>query len=193
MEAWKDIPGFEGLYQISNKGRLKSFKQYKDGRILSTKNNKGDYLSAVLCGKGVERRSTRVHRLVAEAFIPNPDSKPEVNHKDGNKQNNRVENLEWVTRLENAHHAIKHNPNILKGMNHYNKYVRPKTVIQLSLNGRHIAEFPSAKAAGRATGVCGRNILQVANRDEYKPGKTRKQAGGYIWRYKQGGGEAVGY
>lgn len=193
METWKTIPGFEGLYQISDKGRLKSFKQYEAGKILSRKNSKGDYIRTVLCGKGVKSRSISIHRLVAEAFIPNPDNKPEVNHIDGNKQNNRVENLEWVTRAENAHHAIKFNPNITKAMVRYNRFVRPKTIQQFSIAGKLIAEYPNSIEAEKATGVCQRNILQVAGKEEYKPGKTRKQAGGYIWRYKQGRGEASGY
>lgn len=190
MEIWKDIEGFEGIYQISTKGRLKSFKAVKDGQVLSNKNSKGDYLSVVLQYKGIKKHA-RIHRLVAEAFIPNPDNKPEVNHIDGNKQNNCVENLEWVTRLENARHAIKSNPNIIRGINRYNKFIRPKTIQQLSLDGILLMEFPNSKEAEKITGVCHRNILQVASGDEYKPGRTRKQAGGYIWRYKDESGDKV--
>lgn len=183
METWKDIKGFEGIYQISNMGRVKSFKADPNGRILSIKNSKGDYLNIVLC-HGNKRRSVKVHRLVAEAFIPNPDNKPEVNHKDGNKQNNRVGNLEWATRIENQRHALALNPNILKGMVQYNRYIRPRTIQQFTMDGRFVAEYANSTEAEKATGVCQRNILQVANRDEYRPGKTRRQAGGYIWRFK---------
>ena len=194
METWKDIKGFEGIYQISNMGRAKSFKADPNGRILSIKNSKGDYLNIVLC-HGNKRRSVKVHRLVAEAFIPNPDNKPEVNHKDGNKQNNRVGNLEWVTRAENHRHALALNPNILKGMVQYNRYIRPRTIQQFTMDGRFVAEYANSTEAEKATGVCQRNILQVANRDEYKPGKTRRQAGGYIWRFKPAAERrmAVGY
>lgn len=194
METWKDIKGFEGIYQISNMGRVKSFKADPNGRILSIKNSKGDYLNIVLC-HGNKRRSVKVHRLVAEAFIPNPDNKPEVNHKDGNKQNNRVENLEWVTRIENQRHALAHNPNILKGMVQYNRYIRPRTIQQFTMDGRFVAEYANSTEAEKATGVCQRNILQVAGREEYKPGKIRKQAGGYIWRFKLAAERrmAVGY
>ena len=194
METWKDIKGFEGIYQISNMGRVKSFKADPNGRILSIKNSKGDYLNIVLC-HGNKRRSVKVHRLVAEAFIPNPDNKPEVNHKDGNKQNNRVGNLEWVTRAENHRHALALNPNILKGMVQYNRYIRPRTIQQFTMDGRFVAEYANSTEAEKATGVCQRNILQVANRDEYKPGKTRRQAGGYIWRFKLAAERrmAVGY
>ena len=99
MEIWKNVPEFNGIYQISNLGRLKSFKEIKSGRILSNINRQGGYLSVVLQYKGFIRY-TRIHRLVAETFISNPDNKPEVNHIDGNKQNNCVDNLEWVTRKE---------------------------------------------------------------------------------------------
>lgn len=195
METWKDIKGFEGIYQISNMGRLKSFKGGPRGRILSNKNSNGGYFSVVLC-YGTKRRYTRIHRLVAEAFVPNPHNKPEVNHIDGNKQNNRADNLEWVTRAENHSHAIKMNPNMIKGMIRYNRYTRPKTIQQFSLDGNFVAEYPNAAEASRVTGICQRNILQVANRDEYRPGKTRRQAGGFIWRFKPEAEEwrvAVGY
>jgi hypothetical protein len=69
-------------------------------------------------------------------------------------------------------------------MNHYNKFVRPKIIEQLSFDGSILAEYPNSEEAKKATGVCHRNILQVANQTEYKPGKTRKQAGGYVWRFK---------
>ncbi len=191
-EVWKDIPGYEGLYQISSMGRLKSFKQSKSGKVLSCKNSKGDYIRVVLRGKGVKNRSASIHRLVAEAFVPNPNDKPEVNHKDNNKQNNRAENLEWVTRKENANHAIRHNPNIIKGMVRYNRYVRPKTILQYSRRGGLVAEYPNSMAAQRATGVCNRNILQVASKDEFSPGRVRKQAGGFVWKFKRSEGKAIG-
>jgi hypothetical protein len=157
-------------------------------RILSTKNAKGDYLSAVLCKDG-ERRSTRIHRLVAKAFIDNPNNKPEVNHIDGNKQNNRVENLEWVSESENIKHAINMNPAILRGIVWHNVFERSKPVIQLSMSGDEIARFANAKFAGLSTGVCERNINQVCARTEYAPGKHRKQAGGFVWVYAEGGDE----
>lgn len=188
MEVWKDIKGFEGIYQISNKGRLKSFKRVSDGKILSTKNSKGWYLNVVLEYKD-KFRSVKLHKLVAEAFIPNLLDKPEINHIDGNKQNNSVENLEWVTRNENVTHAIKHNPDMLLGMMYHNKVLRSKIVQQFSLDGKFIAQYFTSAEASAATGVCQRNIMQVAKKEEYKPGMTRKQAGGFIWIFKEEGGE----
>lgn len=134
--------------------------------------------------KDGRKQFARMHRLVAEAFIPNPENKPEINHKDGNKQHNHVDNLEWVTKSENARHAIGMNPDQTQGMNYYNQYIRPKSILQLSLTGEIIAEYPNGHEASAATGVCHRNIIQVASGTEYKPGKVRKQAGGYGWRYK---------
>lgn len=192
IETWKDIKGFEGVYQISSLGNLKSFKEDKNGRILSNKNSKGDYLSVVLEKRSehkTHKRYVRIHRLVAEAFMSNPENKTQINHIDGNKQNNNVKNLEWVTPSENIKHAIRLNPNMVKGMNIYNTYTRPKTIQQFSLDEILLGEFPNSKEAERVTGVCHRNILQVASGDEYKPGKVRKQAGGYIWRFKDESGD----
>lgn len=180
-EIWKDIRGFEGYYQISNHGRLKSFKKMTQGKIMSVKHSGGWYLTVVLMADN-QRLTKRIHRLVAEAFIPNPDNLPEVNHKDLNKQNNHVLNLEWTTTAENNEHARNHNPDILRGMNQYNKYIRPEPIVQCNIHGMPMAIFPNSKEASDNTGVCQRNILQVANKDEYKPGMTRKQAGGYIWK-----------
>ena len=191
-EVWKDIKGFEGVYQISNTGKQKSFKASPEGRILSNKNKKGDYLSVVLQYKGLIRY-TRMHILVAEAFVPNPFNKPQINHMDGNKQNNSADNLEWVTPQENVIDAIKRNPSMVKGINEYNIFIRPKTIQQFTLNYNLLDEFPNAVEAGRITGVCHSNILQVASGDEYKPGKTRKQAGGFVWKFKdENGGARVG-
>ena len=86
MEIWKDVKDYEGRYKISNLGKIKSF--YGKEKLLKPKKNHGGYLE-VLLYKNNKNRLHRVHRLVAEAFIPNPENKPEVNHKDGNKLNNR--------------------------------------------------------------------------------------------------------
>lgn len=101
MEKWKDIPNTH--YQISSLGRIKNIL---NGRIkIPFDKNRTDYIRAILFdGKGVKKRYF-VHRLVAEAFIPNPDNKLQVNHIDGNKANNCVDNLEWVTGSENMQHA----------------------------------------------------------------------------------------
>ncbi len=182
-EQWKDVEGWEGIYQISNHGRLKSFKRLATGYVLSNVNKKGGYLSIVLRRCRGCPQYTRMHRLVAEAFIPNPKHRNAINHKDGNKQNNCVANLEWVTTSENARDAIARNPNMVAGMRYYNQCVRPKKVQQFTLDGVFIAEYHNCFAASRHTGVCSRNIFSVASGEEYKPGMTRSQAGGYIWKH----------
>lgn len=183
IEIWKDIEGFEGVYQISNFGRLKSFKRIKNtGYILSNINKKGDYFSVVLTSI-YKIRYVRIHILVAETFIPNPENKKYINHKDLNKQNNHIDNLEWCTARENIIHAMKHT-NMTKAMNHYNSIIRPKKIKQFNLNNEFIAIFNNSIEASKMTGVCSRNILQVASKDEYKPGLIRKQAGGFIWKFE---------
>ena len=104
-EEWRDIEGFEGLYQISNCGRVKSFKCERT-HIMKPANSGNGYL-IVDFKKDGKRTRKFIHRLVALAFIENVGDKSDVNHIDGNKQNNRVENLEWATRSENVLHAFK--------------------------------------------------------------------------------------
>lgn len=114
-EQWKDIQGYEGLYQVSNMGKIKALRRRVDTgkchrewgeHFLSYGVDDSGYFRTNLAKDGANK-TVKVHRLVAEAFIPNPDNKPTVNHKDGNKQNNSVENLEWATMSEQLHHAHK--------------------------------------------------------------------------------------
>lgn len=185
-EIWEPVRGFEGLYSVSNRGRLKSYKMNPHGKVLKLTNKKGDYLRVVLQGIGKARKSISVHRLVAEHFLPNPDGLPEVNHKDGNRQNNEAENLEWVTKSANIRHSISTiHPGQLEPMIRYNKSIRPKPILQIALDGTVINRFSSGAEACRITGVCKRNILQVANHTPFnEKGQIRKTAGGYIWRFE---------
>lgn len=102
METWKDIKGYEGLYQVSNEGRIKNIKRDK---ILSNLNANG-YMGINLHKNGVMKQY-KIHRLVAESFIPNPNSLPQVNHKDECKSNNSVENLEWCDAGYNSNYGTR--------------------------------------------------------------------------------------
>ena len=105
MENWASIEGYEGLYEVSDSGRVRSLKRATtSGKVLSQHSGTGGYLSVCLC-KNNHKRSFVIHRLVARAFVDNPELKPEVNHINGVRTDNRAENLEWVTRSENERHA----------------------------------------------------------------------------------------
>ena len=120
-EEWKWIKGYEGLYQISNMGRLKSFHRNKtDGEIRSVKNSKGWYLTMPLRGNNA-RRTERIHVLVAKHFIGDIPKGYHVHHKDGNKQNNRVDNLEIISPKDHNLETLKQHPHMLDGMIAYNQ------------------------------------------------------------------------
>lgn len=115
FEIWLPVRGYEGLYEVSDKGRVRSLDRkviystgrevLHRGRILKDTAGKAGYPQVVLT-KDKEKKNYSVHRLVAEAFIPNPENKEQVNHIDRNKENNNISNLEWVTHQENADHAV---------------------------------------------------------------------------------------
>lgn len=122
-EIWKDIEGYEGLYQVSNLGRIKSFikwnghKYIKEVRIINPYKNYSDkyyFRSVIKLYKNGEKKDFKVHRLVAQAFIPNPNDYPIINHIDGNPLNNKVDNLEWCTQKYNVNHALENELKINK-------------------------------------------------------------------------------
>ncbi len=120
-EIWKPVVGWESYYEVSNLGRVRSKDRvvkysskegkdttyHKKGRIISLHNHKAGYKMVTLCGEGLKKKAL-VHRMVAEAFLPNPENLPQVNHRDNIKDNNKVDNLEWVTNQENATHAVSY-------------------------------------------------------------------------------------
>ena len=113
-EEWRSVVGYEGLYEVSNTGQVRSLDRYvkgksyrlHKGKVLSPGKNSRGYLSAVLSYNGKHKAIT-VHRLVAEAFLPNPDNLPEINHKDEDKTNNSVDNLEWCDRSYNNNYGTR--------------------------------------------------------------------------------------
>lgn len=104
IEIWKSIKGYEGHYDISSNGRVRSFKHGVNILVINWKPNGYGFISLSLNGN---LKYYHIHRLVAHAFIPNPENKPQVNHKDCNKSNNNLSNLEWMTGKENCLHALQ--------------------------------------------------------------------------------------
>jgi len=173
-EIFRDINGYNGLYQISNLGRVKSLKCGGE-RILKLKKNNGGYLQ-VCFRKNLTRKFHSVHRLVAEMFLLNFNDKPQVNHLNGVKTDNNVNNLEMVTQQENIMHAIKTgliNPNTQASFG-----LNPrKEVEQYDLNGVIINKFLSVFEAQKNTKIDRSNISKAC-RGKYET------AGGYVWKYK---------
>lgn len=162
-EIWKDIKGYEGLYEVSNIGRVRSLNKRKK-RVLKNENGYG-YLRVSL-SKNNKLKHFQVHRLVAQSFIPNVNNFPEVNHINGVKDDNRVENLEWCTRNENELHCYKNNPELHK----------TSVVNQYDLEGNFIKQWSSIKEAQLKLGI--NNVSACCN-------NRRKKAGGYIWKYER--------
>lgn len=176
-EVWKDIVDYEGIYQISDMGRIRGFSKFGT-TYLSLKPKKTGYVCVGLLKDGV-RTDKRVHRLVASAFLPNPEKKPYVNHKKGIKHDNRVTELEWSTESENDIHAyqtgLRKSPKAWTGKTGHN-HNRSKPVCQISITEETIQTFGSALEASRETGITAQNINKVLT------GK-RPTAGGYKWIY----------
>ena len=164
-EIWKDKKDYEGHYQVSNCGRVKSIKFGKE-KILKTNVDKDGYLQVTLCKNNI-KKVYKVQRLVAEAFIDNPDNLPQVNHKDEDKTNNNVDNLEWCDRLYNVRYGT--------GIERRSKK-RSKPVLQYTLDGEFVREWPSICE-------CGRNGYSQVDVSECCRGK-RKYHKDCIWRYK---------
>lgn len=170
MALWKDIAGYEGVYLISDEGEVMSLpRERSNGRgIFKTKQRilqpgkrgKGNKLyEFVVISDENGAKHFSVHRLVAEAFLDNPNNLPEVNHKDENPLNNRVENLEWCSRQYNI------------------EYSKAKHISQYTVDGEKLAEYRSITIASRMTGV----KRTAINNNLTGWSKT---AGGYVWKYE---------
>ena len=164
MENWKSIAGYEERYEVSNLGRVRSLNYNHTGRakILKPGTNNCGYHYVTLCKDGNVKHML-VHRLVALAFVQNPLNLETVNHRNEDKHNNNVSNLEWLSRKDN------------------NAYSRPQLAersVQMfnKSTGELLATFPSVQEAGRQTGISDGNICLCCNGE-------RKSAGGFVWRY----------
>ena len=176
QEIWKDIKGWEGAYQVSNLGRVKSLPRWHDAihpyiskeKILKprTSGAQREYLAVILHNNGV-RKQIKVHRLVAEAFIPNPNGYLEINHKDENKGNNRVDNLEWCTRYYNVNYGSR-----------IQKQSEKLSIPVYMLNDKHeiLMEFKNMDLAAKYVNIDPSNISRGCS--------MGRRSGGYYWQTK---------
>ena len=180
IEEFRDIEGYEELYQVSNYGKVKSLERTRKGgynsnvkvkeKILNFLINKNGYLYVNLY-KNAKSKHKFVHRLVAEAFIPNPNNLPQINHKDENKENNCVDNLEWCTNQYNMNYGTLRKRVIKTQTIKFGKKIN-----QYDLQGNFIKQWNSGREIERNIGIFHQNILACCQ------GKT-KTCGGYIWKY----------
>lgn len=165
-------------YRIHKSGLIESCYKYKTSKlcdewrpVVPIFDKSCGYFIVTLCSNG-KRKNKRVHRLLAEAFLPNPENKELINHIDGNKKNNKLSNLEWATPKENTQHAIR------MGLHVPREQATNRAVVQLDrVTGEVIREHSSLHEAGRANNSNWQNIYKVCN-------GHRKHAGGFAWRYK---------
>lgn len=153
-ESWKEVVGYEGLYKVSNSGDIKN----KKGQLKKKRLDKDGYVCCSLYKDG-KTKNVRIHRIVAEAFIPNPENKPIINHKDENKQNNFFSNLEWCD------------------VNYNNRYSKAKKILQFDLKGNFIKEWKCVRDIVRELGFNIECITGCCSR-------KYKTSHGFIWRYK---------
>ena len=183
MEIWKDIEGYNGKYQVSNYGNIRSYSRWGNGRILQggyTKGNPQKYRFVALVGVGrKDIHNKYIHRLVAEHFCDNPNQYNEVNHIDGNTMNNHASNLEWCSHKQNMENAVKRGVlnNRKKGKDNPNS----KKVLQMTKDGVLIKEWESVNQIMRETGIPASYIFKVCS-----PKYNERTAKGFIWRYKDG-------
>lgn len=182
-EIWLPAIGYEGLYEVSSLGRVKSVKR-KDSKMSKFKQmimrqliNDCGYLFVNLWGHDGNDKHNRVHRLVCMAFIPNPENKKDVNHKKGVKIDNRVTELEWNTRGENHKHAYANGLRVAFFLGKKGELsANAKPVSQFTKDGIYINTFTSGVQAGEKLGIGYKHICSVCKGE-------RKTTGGYIWKY----------
>ena len=176
-EIFKEIAGYEGLYEVSNLGNVRRVagKGCKETRVLKPWKTKDGYMSVNLCKDG-NRKDYLVHRLVAQAFIPNPDNLPEVNHIDENKENNQVNNLEWCDHKQNCNHGTR---NQRSAEVRINDSKQSDIVLQMTLDYTLVKEWSSVRECGRN----GFSISVVSRCCNNKYGKQGNVYKGYRWMF----------
>ena len=186
FEEWRDIKGAEGTYQISNQGRVRSVDRIdangakRNGIILSQKVARSGYKTVSLYFNQRWHHPS-VHRLVAEAFIPNPNNLPQVNHKDEDKTNNCVDNLEWCSAKYNTNYGLRNKKageNISKANRGKPQPQRCKEIEKFDMDGNYITTYGSVGEAANSIGKPSSYISTCLI------GKT-KSCNGFIWRYKR--------
>lgn len=166
-EIWEKIDGYEE-YFVSNHGNIKSTKRGVEKILKPAKDKKRGYLRVNLW-KNHKGHSYTVHKLVANAFIPNPNNLPQINHKDENKENNHIKNLEYCTNKYNLNYGTRKERISKK---------RGKPVIQFDLNMNFIKKWNGTIQASKQTGINEGNIWECCNH-------KRKTARGYVWKYEE--------
>lgn len=168
QEYWKTIPGYPN-YKVSNIGRVMKIYKHHPNLIKRSRNTKTGY-QVIMLSKGGVQTLFKVHRLVALAFIPNPNNYSEINHKNEDKTDNRVENLEWCTRKYNNNYGTLKS-RIAKALS--------KPVLQLSIDGKVLKSFDSVREASRYTGISSPRIGHCCKHHSHY-----KTAGGFKWEYQ---------
>lgn len=184
MEVWKEVKGFEGLYEVSNKGRVRSLDRmvrnrehdyHAKGRILKLYTKSSGYVFVRLADNG-KIKTLYVHRLIAEAFLLNPSNQSQINHKDENKANNLLENLEWCSASYNINYGDR-SMKVTRTKNKNGSIGAERQVVKYDLNDRFLEEYASVKIAAENNGVFRSNIYKCCC------GKY-KQTGGFKWKFK---------
>lgn len=164
-EIWKDIPNYEGIYQVSNLGNIR--KIWKTKTTLCKPSYDSHKYKQIVLTKDKKRKSYKVHRLVALAFIPNPNDYSEINHIDENKQNNNVKNLEWCSRIYNCNYGDR---------NYRCTRHRLRRIQQYDMQNNLVGEYQSLQEAEKITNINYQSISCCCR-------KIQNTAGGYIWKY----------
>lgn len=182
-EIWKPVVGYEGYYEVSSFGRIRSLSRtvsskrwssdtrFMVGKTMKPKIDKNGYVRIMLTGSDKSRKTLNVHRLVAEAFLPNPNNLPQVNHKDENKANNCIDNLEWCTAYYNNHYN-----NIRERAYNNGAGTRRKEVGKYDKEGNLLKVYKSIKFAAKENKISRTPIINSAL-------NLRPIKGEYIWKF----------